>query len=220
MKNTNIKKINDLGKIGKILCIFLIIATSAGIAMMTVMGTASLSLPDDFLKIDGKWNCTSVTDYSSSMIERSDTGEDYNNNVNILGINIDSHSEYTEDASNSNIVTEVSETKVNGIMSKPIKTAAFLIAVFILFMLILLDVSLHFAKSLCKALEKCESPFSEEVVRKMRNFAISLIPFGIFCVGAGGVSATGIAFIIIIVLLFSAIFKYGAELQRESDETL
>ena len=220
MKNNNIKKINDLGKIGKLLCIILIVITAIGIAAVTAMGIAAATLPDDFMKIDGKWNCTTVTDYSSGMIGTPYTDEDYNRDGSFFGLNIHSVSKYTEDSGNSNIIKEVSEKTVNGTMSKSMKVLFFAIAIFILLMLILLDISLHFAKTLCKALEKCETPFSDEIVKKMRNFAISLIPFGIFCVGAGGASAIGIAFIIIIVLLFSAIFKYGAELQRESDETL
>lgn len=220
MKNTNIKKINVLGKVGKILSIILIVITSVGMACMIALSIGAMMLPEDFLKIDGKWNCTSVTDCSSKLVEKPDTDEDYKDYVSIHGINIGSYSKSTEDAGNSDIVTTISETTVNGTVSKPLKTIMLAVSIFVMVMLIFLDISLHFAKTLCKSLEKCETPFSVEVVEKMKKFAISLIPFGIFCVGAGGVSAVGIAFIVIVVLLFSAIFGYGAELQRESDETL
>ena len=46
----------------------------------------------------------------------------------------------------------------------------------------------------------------------MRNFAIFLIPWGLFAVGACGIGAVGVVFIIIVVMLFSAIFRHGAEL--------
>lgn len=39
-------------------------------------------------------------------------------------------------------------------------------------------VSLFFAGFLCKAFKECQSPFEENVIKKMRGFAYSLIPMG------------------------------------------
>ena len=95
-------------------------------------------------------------------------------------------------------------------------------------------VTLYFVGALCKAFRYCESPFEETVTKKMQNLAFSLIPWAFFSsitemVAQG--SFTGkmelsvgidLNMVLIIVLIFALvyIFKYGAVLQRESDETL
>ena len=94
-------------------------------------------------------------------------------------------------------------------------------------------VSAEILKSLMKTLRKCETPFSEDVVKKMQHFAISLIPaFVLYSisdslwsyVNARSEYAFSLDFasilLIALVFLLVYVFKYGAELQRESDETL
>ncbi len=93
---------------------------------------------------------------------------------------------------------------------------------------------LFMLKFLMKSLEKCETPFSGDVISKMKRFGYSLIPFAVFntfsdnSVGAflSGeldfgfrLDITVILGIIVIIMLVM-IFSYGAQLQKESDETL
>lgn len=221
MKNKNIKKINDLGRIGKILSVILIVITTIGLVMCIIFGIAMATLPDDFLQVDSKRNSTTVLNAASPLVGTNDEAAgDYESEFSILGLNVKTKSKEVQDSSDKNIYTTTSETTIEGNAGKTLKTVAIGMCVLIFFLLLLLIIALRYAKSLCKALEKCDSPFEENVVTKMRKFAISLIPWGVFCVGAGGVSAIGIAFIVIVVCLFSAIFRHGAELQRESDELL
>ena len=96
-------------------------------------------------------------------------------------------------------------------------------------------VTLFFVGALCKAFRYCESPFEENVIKKMQNLAISLIPWtiissiaesfvtnllnvGRFEFGIGVDFNVVLVIALIFVLVY--IFKYGAVLQRESDETL
>ena len=95
-------------------------------------------------------------------------------------------------------------------------------------------VTLCFISSLCKAFRDCESPFEENVVRKMRNLAYSLIPWAIFSTITNSVADSllmnkvsvnftvdlGVIMIVLVVFVLVHIFKYGAMLQQESDETL
>lgn len=89
---------------------------------------------------------------------------------------------------------------------------------------------------LMKELETGESPFTDRVIGRMRNFAISLIPFALIKPSAESVvrsiMSTGnfnlnfgdfdlsVVFGALIIILLIMIFKYGAQIQRESDETL
>ncbi|MDE6087635.1 MAG: hypothetical protein K2G25_04550, partial [Oscillospiraceae bacterium] len=65
----------------------------------------------------------------------------------------------------------------------------------------------------------CETPFEENVLKTMKNFGFALIPTGLVCLSDGGISLTAIV-LIIAIIIFTYIFKYGAELQKESDETV
>lgn len=93
-------------------------------------------------------------------------------------------------------------------------------------------VALFFFKALMKQFMICDSPFCDGVVQKMRSFAIALIPCVVVAQGAkkaiGGLISNSftmdfdlvsVGFVFIIFVL-TMIFKYGAELQKEHDETV
>ena len=95
-------------------------------------------------------------------------------------------------------------------------------------------VTIHFIKNLCKEIKVCESPFSEGVITNIKRLAYSLIPW-VFISGitdsivgsafTGKVSIDlniqlGMVMVVLIVLALAYIFRYGAVLQQESDETL
>lgn len=89
-------------------------------------------------------------------------------------------------------------------------------------------------RRLFAVLTRCESPFCCEVVNRMRGFGFSLLPVAVFA--SIGVTMLGsfltagkstnvsiqwgvlIAFVVTMALV--AVFKYGVQLQKESDETL
>jgi len=114
----------------------------------------------------------------------------------------------------------------------PHNLAWFLISV--LPYLIMTWITLFFAGRFCNAFRYCESPFEKSITRKMSTFAYSLIPWvflstivntiGNFLLN-GSPQFTiqiniGMIFIILIIFALVFIFKYGAVLQQESDETL
>ena len=93
-------------------------------------------------------------------------------------------------------------------------------------------VALYFFKALMKQFMICDSPFCDGVVQKMRAFAIALIPCMVVIQGMkSAISAfisdsftfdidfVSAAFVFIIFVL-TMIFKYGAALQKEHDETV
>lgn len=93
-------------------------------------------------------------------------------------------------------------------------------------------VSVCFAMALCKAFARCASPFEDNVVKKLRALAFSLIPWTVLTSLAQNAAILGIkqgfslsvdlgmVLAVLIILALAYIFKYGAVLQRESDETL
>ena len=103
----------------------------------------------------------------------------------------------------------------------------------LLLFLIAVTVTMFFAASLCKALRYCETPFSEDIVTRIRRVAWSLVPWALLggsrspaeLLTEGGMDLfVGInletVLLILIIFALSFIFRYGAMLQQESDETL
>ena len=98
---------------------------------------------------------------------------------------------------------------------------------------IIIFISLVFAGRFFKALRYSHSPFGEFVIKNMQKFAYSLIPWGVFGPSFSVASVSSIKqysvsmglnfvtiFVIIVLLFLVYVFKYGALLQQESDETL
>ena len=54
----------------------------------------------------------------------------------------------------------------------------------------------------------------------MRAFGISLIPWAVFRLCVGSTAGVAILLLAFVIFMLVKIFKYGAELQQESDETL
>lgn len=95
-------------------------------------------------------------------------------------------------------------------------------------------VALWLLRGMFSVLTKCESPFCNEVVAKMRGFGFSLLPVAVFTSAAetmlesfftAGKSTNvsiqwGILIAFVVTMALVAVFRYGVCLQKESDETL
>ncbi len=100
--------------------------------------------------------------------------------------------------------------------------------------LVALLITLIFAGKLCKAFRDCESPFEENVVKQLNALAFSLLPWVVLDSLTESVTESiftntfnlfigvdlGMVMIIFFIFVLAYIFKYGAVLQQESDETL
>lgn len=89
-------------------------------------------------------------------------------------------------------------------------------------------------QKLFKALSVCESPFCNDFVAKLRTFGYSLLPVALFSSigntlavrflsgrGNAGISIQwGILVAFVVTLCLVTVFRYGVQLQKESDETL
>jgi len=99
-------------------------------------------------------------------------------------------------------------------------------------MIVISFVLFMYIGKLCKALEECESPFSETVIKSLNTFSYVLLGYvvvgGVTGAAVGGLVAGSGSFninlstvlVALAVYVLTVIFKYGAILQQESDETL
>lgn len=238
MKNINIKKINDLGTIGKIVSVIIKVIAIIALVISIILGVTAALAPDDYISTKGKIEFNTVTDCSSPFISRSNEEDDglsfklkafgieveperIFRESEILGLKIKTESQDTQDSSNPDIVTTESLTTIEGNTGKLVKAFMIGVSVLIFIFSLLLIISISFAKKLFISLEKCDTPFSEEVVNNLSRFVYSLVPWGIFGFSANGLSGgVGLVMVIVVVAILTSVFRYGAELQRESDETL
>lgn len=230
MKNEKIKKINTLGKVSRILLIFMRVACIIGIVVCLVGSViVAAVVPNDFIQANGTAtmqmtvdegmdffvteNLIKINGVKISKIEKLDGehisgeffGTKYNMNVNCIENGEKNIYDITADLDAVD-GRSLKMTLVFACLGGALASALVLISVI-------------FAGSLAKAFEKCESPFETGVSKAMKNFGISLIPMVLMYLCAGSINMT-MALLVIAIIIFSYIFSYGAQLQQESDETL
>lgn len=223
--NTNIdyvKKINKLGKVCKIILVIMQIFFCICMVLGLVVGIMIMAIPqNDAITANGTTSYHIVVD-NNKLPNFVNSGLKNNERENTTFKFFDStltvNDNYTEndgietyDVSLSFDINKFSQFKYFGVF-------VFLCGVI---MIALGLVAIIFGRKLAKALEKCNSPFEENVLKAMKRFAFSIIPVSLFTIMAtGSVSLITISVIVLAVLIFSYIFSYGAKLQQESDETL
>lgn len=217
MKDKNVQNINTIGNVSRIfIIVFKVIAIIAVVALI-IAEIAVLLIPNDAIKVDADARASIVVDYDKipgkmMKIDVSDTsgtifGADFNWSLKSQGKTDDGELYYL-DASAKGLKWGDAKLQIS-----------FAIVTAILFLAALI-VALHFGQKLAAALGKCNSPFEEDVISKMKSFGKSLIPIAVVLVLFGGLSGAGAAVAVLVVMLFVYVFNYGAQLQKESDETL
>ena len=229
MKEQAISKINKIGKVSSIITLITKILVGIGIVLTLAGAIICFVIPKELFQVEVVADMVMEVDWSSLGITMSD--------AEILEAQEHIRLETSSDE------PEFTETNVTGtsIMMKgnfeqfslDLRDLAGML-VLVLVTLIMTFITLVFVDALCKAFRDCESPFEESVIRKMQNFAYALIPWTIVATVSNSISDSvlnhkmsfnftldlGVILIVLIVLVLVHIFKYGAVLQQESDETL
>lgn len=223
MKNDNIKKINGLGKAMRIIlniakALMIVVSVCVLIAGIAIVGF----LPSDVIKSKGSFVWQAVEDdtnlpsiFGGSVIEM----EEGSGSIDILGFTAEYENEKTSTDDGDVTIYDttgsftLSDARVLKILLAVLFGAIELICITFI-------IALFFGARLAKALEKCESPFEDNVLRAMKAFGFSLIPWAFFNFSSGNASGLAVVIIVLVVMLFAYIFNYGAQLQKESDETL
>lgn len=230
MKTEAIQKINKIGKISNVITLIAKILVGIGMVLSIIGAVICFVIPESMLKMSVVGEVVMEVDYSA------------------LGVTIPQNqmklakdvlaSEISEDEKNDFSEFDITEEKVmlRGDLedySFTMRDVAWLV-VLAMIALVMTFVTLIFVGGLCKAFRDCNSPFETNVIRKMQNLAIALIPWTITSTVTNSVSESiknsrlslsftvdlGVILVVLIVLVLVYIFKYGALLQQESDETL
>lgn len=234
-KEMAISKINKYGKIGKILTRILLVIAVFGVIATILSGIFLMTIPEDLIvfRMDNKVHLeidAEEIDPEMSDADKERILDAFNSGLP-TGLNLGAVSFSLDDgkfedgkliATSAGNSTDISLKSLGG----GVLTAAVA--------LVLTVISLAFGSKLCKAFEKCESPFEENVIKCLNRFAYSLLPWAVFSSIPQSIINSvinsslklsisldfNIIFTVLIILALSIVFKYGAELQRESDETL
>lgn len=236
MKNKSIKRINSLGTVGYVFSILLIIGSIAMMVFTAIgtVGAIAVSKEEIHVNINSDISISSsgnILDTLNHFIKVGGIDD-----LSSLALN-DGETVSVEDRDISEITVEkqgnglLIDAKTNNITFSMKRVIAALVFAFLF--CTALTVMLFMLRNLMKSLKNCDTPFTEEIVRNMTRFAVSLaVTLGVNILGSGiwssmttgsGYGPTinlGYVLVVSIVCVLISVFKYGAQLQRESDETL
>lgn len=219
MKNENVAKINKLGKISRIFINVLRVFVIIGLVIVPIAGAMVMMIPNDSLKATGSGYAQIIVEDNKVLEEIVDLRfEETDLDAKFWGMSVKCLVNEEKDADNNRVVNFEGEIKELSV--KQIKLMAIFTAIATELFLVCVLIALSYAKKLAIALENCNSPFEEEVLRRMKGFGIALAVWAGIVLLLGGISGIAAVFVVLIVLMFISIFKYGAQLQQESDETL
>lgn len=218
MNNEKVTKINKLGKALRIIINICRCLLIVGIVCCIIGAVLCLNIPNDAVSVNGTAKGIVTIDDSKvpSFIELVDIEE---SDIHLNSHGLDIVWNVTENKSTDDIRTIDINGNAENVTGKEIKlaaagacgTGALVCAIYL--------IMLTFGGKLANALETCNSPFEENVIRRMKHFAYSLIPWVIVDAGGIHINVMTVMFVIIFIIL-THVFAYGAELQRESDETV
>ncbi len=238
-KEDAILKINKLGNVGNIIVRIMKIFVIIGFVLTLVGAIAVMALPKNLIKLDlgataditidvsefGPLNEEGKEAMMQGFFDGMDEGE-ADVSMNLNGSEYETvNAEVTETGMFVESAVDTYSVEFRDIGIVCILGAVTLVALF---------VTLLFAGKLCRAFKDCESPFEENVVRKLTALAYSLLPWVVLGSLTESITESiftnnfnlmigvdlGMVLIILFIFVLAYIFKYGAVLQQESDETL
>lgn len=231
MKQEVVAKINKFGKIGEVIAQISRIFVILGAVILLAAGILMLAMPKDLFTLDYYVGMDMQVDLDAvgETITEDDMAE----------LEADAYTVTTSDTEMVIVDVEADEeanTLNVKFASEPTNMFnATKIVIFILLQLLLLVVNfitITFIVKLCKEFKTCETPFSEGVIKRIKQVGFSLIPWCIVYPTAEAAADfmvsnnlnisidIGMIIMVLVVLALAYIFQYGAMLQQESDETL
>ena len=253
MNSETISKFHRFGKVGKIVITVLMVIAIFGTLASCVATIFVTTLPKDALKVrvtnhaefrinnekfDSIWKMLGKNFTYAGDKSPEDILSDENSKITPPeNQEFEAELKFFDQSYSSAKIHSEGNTKVMEAKSSTFEyRSSDLVVVLIFLTLFVASVAaaLFMLKRLFVVLTSCESPFCEELVKKMKAFAVSLLPVALFAsIGQtlstaflSGGRDTGIsiqwgvliAFAVIMCLV--TVFKYGVQLQKESDETL
>ncbi len=225
------KKINNIGEAGNVISIILIVLQALGTLALIAGLVVFALLPKDALSLGIAFDADATIGKSliGAYMDKIDPADLDDLNVTISAgeakaTEVKTTVEKTEDG----LVAGISTSRINVPSSRIAYAllAALIKCVAALVVLIILN-------RLSKEFKRCDTPFADGVIRWMTVFAWVLLGASVFSQAASAVASALMfkngfhfnlnlttVFITLIVLFLTMIFRYGAKLQHEADETL
>ena len=242
-KEEAILKINKLGNISNIIVRICKIFVILGL-VVTVLGTiVAMVLPKDLITMDMGATAEIVVDMSTFGVPFTEKDKE----AFVAGLHDGLEDEEKEDIRMTmdvngsvyeadEIIVEDDVVRVRGTVDTYTVELGDLrlVLIFAIVTLVALFVTLVFSGRLCRAFRDCGSPFEEGVVKNLTCLAYSLFPWVVMNSVSSSIRETiftnnvqvilgvdlGVVMVILLIFVLAYIFKYGAVLQQESDETL
>ena len=230
-KENAIKRINTIGKVGSIISTICMVIMCIAIVCTLVGGIILTAIPKDLFNVTIDSTASMVIDIgtmgeSAFIPSGADSSTELTGSIALNGNKFTPVN--TETSGNKITTTYVGEE--GGFNARKIAVLCYVISAFLAISIFLL----FNVRKLCEALKTCETPFEQRVIKSIETCTWTLIPWVIFEGFATRISETAFSHtmrtgfnlslsnILVILLLFGLgfIFKYGAQLQLESDETL
>lgn len=234
MKDSTLAKIHKFGKIGYTIA-NIIFTLSIIVLIFTSLATLFFaSIPDNLIKIDNI-STQSITLNLEGIQEPIQINKDSLNILkeeNISFPNIFNSIEYRF----VDMKTNGEDLKMIGEYHQESKDINdFAMAFFIMLIGLSIEVILlYFIKKLFKNIKDCPSPFNDEIIDILSKISTTLIPLAIYYLLSdtlinaivtdqfalfNNINISGFIIVAFVYIIIS-IFKYGAILQKEADETL
>ena len=240
MENNNIQtKVNRIGKAGRIVSIILIVLLSIGAFSLLLAGGVCAVLPEDTVEVSFRPN-------ADVLVGRSILGQEWSRIDEIVAEAQEALTgKYGEviqfEKTDRGLLIRLDRLMEEGEVFR-LRNALGAIWAGLVGIASAIVALVMFLK-LCKAFEACRSPFDEAVIRRMNIFAWTLIVCAVVGSFAGSAAQSAVMafqnagihvgaknfgvsldlypiFAALIVFFLCMIFRYGAQLQREADETL
>ncbi|MBE5944336.1 MAG: DUF2975 domain-containing protein [Lachnospiraceae bacterium] len=234
MKEKAIQNVNKIGKVGNIIAQIMKVILIVGLVICVVATIALVVLPDHMIGMKVKGEAEISIDLSEfdAKFDEDDAVmikeeiESGNADIDINGLDFNATAVEVGESGFDMLAT--AESRFVNLKD------LFIIMLAATLTILCTLITTIFAGRLCKEFSQCETPFSSEVTDSMQKLALSLIPWCLMSGVAEGLVDSilsnkvsvlvgvdlGVVFAIVIILVLVQIFKYGAILQQESDETL
>lgn len=240
----NIKtKVNRIGLIGKIASIILIVLMAVSCAVLVISGIMLAVLPQDAVTVgvSTDMDITVQKNLLGSFFDQLQESDLDGINAS-MRVNGEEFSNFTAEKTDAGLLFNGSTDRIAfnlGRMASAVLAGLVYCAVLLVVFVFLLRLS--------DAFRRCDTPFCDEVVKRMTVFAWVLLGGAVvsgvaeaivnsllarnldleFSLNPAGMD-TGLhvsmnftpIFIALIVLFLTMIFRYGVQLQKEADETL
>ena len=228
MKNSNIKTVNGMGKACSIISRIAMIFCIIGSVFCIIGAIGVLLIPTDKINLTGNADATitvAVDDLNMhGMVLTLDDNNGFTltnttDNISIDDEKVDFDGVWSMNIDNVTSDDDSTTLKLSGDFSEFDKSALKRKMVFgILEAFVSVTataVMLFFACSLFKLLSKCETPFTEDIVKKTKFLGWAFVVYAVVI----GISLP-VVIAALAILMLAYVFAYGAQLQKESDETL